>query len=114
MKWGETGRKIEMKAAPIIHVARMLILTHNNYFYNVASSNGAVPRPDLFKLMPGVSQHSLASQKGFATPHQQQFNPDLPRKSGTVWEKSYPRLTLQAPEKGGWERAIPDHPVEVG
>lgn len=52
---------------------RMLVLTHNNYFYNVASSNGAIPKSGLFQLVPGATQHSLASQKGFATPHQQQL-----------------------------------------
>ena len=53
--------------------SRMLVLTHNNYFYNVASSNGAVPKSGLFQLVPGAIQHSLTSQKGFATPHQQQL-----------------------------------------
>ncbi len=52
---------------------RMLVLTHNNYFYNVASSNGAIPKSGLFQLVPGTTQHTLASQKGFATPHQQQL-----------------------------------------
>lgn len=52
---------------------RMLVLTHNNYFYNVASSNGAIPKSGLFQLVPGATQHTLASQKGFATPHQQQL-----------------------------------------
>jgi len=52
---------------------RMLVLTHNNYFYNVASSNGAIPKPGLFQLVPGATRHTLASQKGFATPHQQQL-----------------------------------------
>lgn len=52
---------------------RMLVLTHNNYFYNVASSNNAIPKSGLFQLVPGAAQHTLASQKGFATPHQQQL-----------------------------------------
>lgn len=52
---------------------RMLVLTHNNYFYNVASSNGAIPKSGLFQLVPGTTQHTLASQKGFASPHQQQL-----------------------------------------
>ena len=52
---------------------KMLILTHNNYFYNVASSNNAVSPNGLFQLMPGANKHTLTSQKGFATPHQQQL-----------------------------------------
>ena len=52
---------------------KMLILTHNNYFYNVASSNKAVSPSGLFQLIPGTTSHALTSQKGFATPHQQQL-----------------------------------------
>lgn len=52
---------------------RMLVLTHNNYFYNVASSNRAIQKDGLFQLVPGASQHSFVSQKGFATPHLQQL-----------------------------------------
>lgn len=51
----------------------MLVLTHNNYFYNVASSNNTIPKDGLFQLVPGATQHSLVSQKGFATPHLQQL-----------------------------------------
>lgn len=52
---------------------RMLILTHNNYFYNVASSNSAIPNSGLFQLVRGTTEHTLARQTGFATPHQQQL-----------------------------------------
>ena len=52
---------------------RMLILTHNNYFYNVASSNRAIRSGGLFQLVPGTMKHKLSSQRGFATPHQQQL-----------------------------------------
>lgn len=52
---------------------RMLVLTHNNYFYNVASSNNAISKGGLFHLVPGAAQHRFVSQKGFATPHLQQL-----------------------------------------
>ena len=48
---------------------KMLILTHNNYFFNVSSANKVVRREGLFQLVPGESEHKLASQAGFATPH---------------------------------------------
>ena len=48
---------------------KMLILTHNNYFFNVASANRVVRANGLFQLVPGESEHELASQTGFATPH---------------------------------------------
>ena len=48
---------------------KMLILTHNNYFFNVASANRVVRSKGLFQLVPGESEHKLASQAAFATPH---------------------------------------------
>lgn len=72
LRIGAAG-ELEFNAKPIHPRPRMLILTHNNYFYNVASSNGAIPKSGLFQLVPGATQHTLASQKVFATPHQQQL-----------------------------------------
>ena len=48
---------------------KMLILTHNNYFFNVSSANRVVKPHGLFQLVPGESEHQLASQEAFATPH---------------------------------------------
>ena len=48
---------------------KMLILTHNYYFYNVSSANRLVRPKGLFQLVPGESEHKLACQAAFATPH---------------------------------------------
>lgn len=51
------------------HKPKMLILTHNNYFFNVSNANRVVRPHGLFQLIPGENEHELASQKAFATPH---------------------------------------------
>ena len=52
-----------------LHRPKMLILTHNNYFFNVSNSNRIVRPRGLFQLVPGEREHELASQQAFATPH---------------------------------------------
>ena len=47
----------------------MLILTHNNYFFNVSNANKIVQPRGLFQLVPGESEHELTSQRVFATLH---------------------------------------------
>jgi len=51
------------------HRPKMLILTHNNYFFNVSNANRVVQPPGLFQLVPGENKHELTSQRAFATPH---------------------------------------------
>ena len=52
-----------------LHKPKMLILTHNNYFFNVASTNNVVSSQGLYQLVSSSDCHELRSQKGFATPH---------------------------------------------
>ena len=61
--------KIQFSLRSGLHRPKMLILTHNNYFFNVSSANKVVQLPGLFQLIPGDTEHELASQKTFATPH---------------------------------------------
>ncbi|MBF2755876.1 MAG: AAA family ATPase [Gammaproteobacteria bacterium AqS3] len=51
------------------HKPKMLILTHNYYFCNLASSHNVVHVSGLFQLISGQSAHTLESQEAFATPH---------------------------------------------
>jgi hypothetical protein len=62
---GEIGFNLESTW----HKPKMLILTHNNYFYNVASTNNIVNAKGLYQLVSGTSEHVLRSQESFATPH---------------------------------------------
>ncbi|MCF6316209.1 MAG: AAA family ATPase [Marinosulfonomonas sp.] len=52
---------------------RMLILTHNTYFYNVVASNGVVKPSGLFQLVSGPDSHSLSCQNKVASPHSLQL-----------------------------------------
>ncbi len=67
------GGEIEFNPKAPYPRPRMLILTHSNYFYNVASSNGAIKKSGLFQLVPSSNEHKISCQKGFATPHHQQL-----------------------------------------
>lgn len=62
---GEIGFNLESTW----HKPKMLILTHNNYFYNVASTNKIVESRGLYQLVGGSTTHQLRSQEAFATPH---------------------------------------------
>ena len=62
---GEIGFNLESTW----HKPKMLILTHNNYFYNVASTNKIVDARGLYQLVAGSTTHQLRSQEAFATPH---------------------------------------------
>jgi len=47
----------------------MLVLTHNDYFYNVLSSNNVMKPQAFFQLTQGQDEHRLKNQKAFAAPH---------------------------------------------
>ncbi|ATG43645.1 hypothetical protein PhaeoP13_01708 [Phaeobacter piscinae] len=51
------------------HRPKMLVLTHNNYFYNIAHTNNFIKKRNLFQLVAGSREHQLSSQGAFATPH---------------------------------------------
>ena len=61
--------ELQFNLSANLHKPKMLLLTHNTYFYNVASTNNLVQARGLFQLIPGPHTHRLASQEGFATPH---------------------------------------------
>ncbi len=61
--------EIQFNLRSDVHRPKMLILTHNNYFFNTISTNNVVKKSGLFQLVPGADSHNLNSQKSFATPH---------------------------------------------
>lgn len=87
---------------------RILLLTHNNYFYNVASSNGAISKTGLFQLSPGATQHSLVSQKGFATPHQQQLKHVYDVSVGNVEPDFMTPNSIRSVVESMWKFCRPD------
>ena len=68
LRIGKDG-EIQFNLRSDLHRPKMLLLTHNNYFFNVSNANRIVQPGGLFQLVPGESEHELATQKAFATPH---------------------------------------------
>lgn len=87
---------------------RMLILTHNNYFYNVASSNNAVKKSGLFQLVSGATEHKLTPQKGFATPHQQQLKHVFDVCEGRITPDFMTPNCIRSVVEGMWKFCRPD------
>lgn len=48
---------------------RLLVLTHNDYFYNVIGSNNIIKKDGLFELVRAGDQHTLVPLKQFVAPH---------------------------------------------
>ena len=61
--------EIQFSLESDLHKPKMLILTHNTYFFNVASMNRVVPSKGLYQLVSSSDCHELRSQGAFATPH---------------------------------------------
>lgn len=60
--------ELHFDSSPVLR-PRMLILTHNDYFYNLVSSNNVVPKSALFQLTDNNGHHTLNRQKMFVAPH---------------------------------------------
>lgn len=91
-----------------VHRPRMLILTHNNYFFNVISTNNVVGKQGLFQLVPGATAHRLVSQKSFATPHLLQLKhvAEVANKT-TVPDYTTPNA-IRSVVEGMWKFCRPD------
>ena len=61
--------EIQFNLRSDLHRPKMLILTHNNYFFNVSNANRVVKPHGLFQLVPGEREHELRNQRAFASPH---------------------------------------------
>lgn len=61
--------EIQFSLGDGLHRPQLLILTHNNYFYNVINMNNVIKSKALFLLSSDGAKHDLKNQKAFATPH---------------------------------------------
>lgn len=86
----------------------MLILTHNNYLYNITSRNNAIKKEGLFHLVPGATQHNLVSQKGFATPHLLQLKHVLDVSKGRVEPDFMTPNCIRSVMESMWRFCRPD------
>ena len=103
-----TDGEIQFNLQPNLHRPKMLILTHNNYFFNIASTNNVVKAGGLFQLVFGSASHELKSQKGFATPHLLQLKDVI---DVSIGEKEADHTTpnsIRSVVEGMWKFCRPD------
>ena len=100
--------EIQFSLCSDLHKPRMLILTHNTYFYNVASTNNLVRSNGLFQLIPGPPAHKLASQNGFATPHALHLRDVRAVSDGTRPADHTTPNSIRAVVEGIWRFCRPD------
>ena len=90
------------------HRPKMLILTHNNYFFNVSNANKIVQPRGLFQLVPGESEHELPSQKAFATPHTLHLKAVYDVANGTGRPDHTTPNSIRSVIEGIWKFCRPD------
>lgn len=90
------------------HRPKILILTHNNYFFNVASANRVVRSNGLFQLVQGEQTHELVSQAPFATPHMLQLRDVRDVASGTKRPDHTTPNSVRSVIEGIWKFCRPD------
>jgi FtsZ-binding cell division protein ZapB len=99
---------IQFNTRSDIHRPNMLILTHNNYFFNVVGSNNVVKKNGLFQLVSSVNGHSLNSQKSFATPHLLQLKHILDVSKGNAEPDYTTPNSVRSVIEGMWKFCRPD------
>ncbi|MEP2092042.1 AAA family ATPase [Roseibium sp.] len=91
-----------------VHRPKMLILTHNNYFFNVVSTNNVVSKSGLFQLVAGATAHRLVSQKSFATPHLLQLKHVAEVANKTIAPDHTTPNAIRSVVEGMWKFCRPD------
>jgi wobble nucleotide-excising tRNase len=87
---------------------RMLILTHNDYFYNLASSNNIVPKSALFQLTDNNGHHTLNQQKQFVAPHVAHMKEVLDVASASKKSNHQTANSIRCVLEGMWRFCKPD------
>lgn len=90
------------------HKPKMLILTHNNYFFNVSNANRVVQPQGLFQLIPGEDKHELTSQRAFATPHALHLKDVYEVASGSKRANHTTPNSIRSVIEGIWKFCRPD------
>lgn len=102
--------EIQFNLCPDLHRPKMLLLTHNNYFFNVSSANRIVKSKGLFQLIPGENEHKLASQKALATPHTLHLKSVQDVASGANPADHTTPNSIRSVIEGIWKFCRPDFP----
>jgi len=107
LRIGDDGEiEFNLKSNP--HKPKMLILTHNNHFYNVASTNNIVKAGALYQLVSGSAEHFLRSQKAFATPHMLQLKDVYDVSEKAVEPNHTTANSIRSVIEGMWKFCCPD------
>ena len=86
----------------------MLILTHNTYFFNVASMNRVVPFKGLYQLVSSSDCHELRSQGAFATPHLLQLKDVFDVSKGSKTANHTTPNSIRSVVESMWKFCRPD------
>jgi wobble nucleotide-excising tRNase len=100
--------QVLMSLEPQLSRPKMLILTHNNYFYNVISTNNVVKSNGLFQLLAGNPKHQLSNQKAFATPHVLQLRDIYEVSKGNKSPDHTTPNSIRSVIEGMWKFCRPD------
>ncbi|RPE72160.1 wobble nucleotide-excising tRNase [Pacificibacter maritimus] len=100
--------QVLMSLEPQLSRPKMLILTHNNYFYNVISTNNVVKSNGLFQLLAGNPKHQLSNQKAFATPHVLQLRDIYEVSKGNKPPDHTTPNSIRSVIEGMWKFCRPD------
>lgn len=87
---------------------QMLILTHNDYFYNLASANNVVPKSALFQLTDNNGHHTLNQQKQFVAPHVAHMKEVLDVASANKTPNHQTANSIRCVLEGMWRFCKPD------
>jgi hypothetical protein len=100
--------EVLMSLEPQLTRPKMIILTHNNYFYNVISSNNVVRGEGLYQLVAGAPKHQLSNQKAFATPHVLQLRDVYEVSKGKKAPDHTTPNSIRSVIEGMWKFCRPD------
>lgn len=100
--------EIQMSLEPQLIRPRMILLSHNNYFYNVISTNKVVKGAGLYQLIPGESKHQMSEQKAFATPHMLQLRDVIEVSKGRKSPDHTTPNSIRSVVEGIWKFCRPD------
>ena len=102
--------EIQFSLQSDLYKPKMLILTHNSYFFNIASTNRLVRRKALYQLAPSATCHNLRSQTKFATPHLLQLEDVFDVSRGTKEADHTTANSIRSVLEGIWRFCRPDLP----
>lgn len=101
------GAELVFDGSPVQR-PRMLVLTHNDYFYNLASANNLVRKSALFQLTDNNGYHTFKQQKQFVAPHVAHMKEVLDVASAQKLPNHQTANSIRCVLEGMWRFCKPD------